>query len=130
MVCARDGDTDFFNIVTVVLQRDTLAPYVFIICLDFVLRTSIDLIKDSFFFKKRNSRYPAKTITDANNAADQALHANTPTQTKSWLHSFEQVAVGISLHLSTNQTEFIRFKQKSISSSLSCKPLKLIGQFT
>ena len=25
-VCSPDGDTDFFDIVTVVLQRDTLAP--------------------------------------------------------------------------------------------------------
>ena len=39
-----DGDTDYFNIVTGVLQGDTLAPYLFIICLDYVLRTSIDKI--------------------------------------------------------------------------------------
>ena len=29
-----DGDTDYFNIVAVVLQGDTLAPYLFIICVD------------------------------------------------------------------------------------------------
>ena len=40
-----DGDTDYFNIVVGVLQRDTLARYLFIICLDYVLRTSIDKIK-------------------------------------------------------------------------------------
>ena len=32
-VCSSDGDTDFFDIVTDGLQRDTLAPYRFIICL-------------------------------------------------------------------------------------------------
>ena len=37
-----DGDTDYFDIVAGVLQGYTLAPYLFIICLDYVLRTSID----------------------------------------------------------------------------------------
>ena len=44
-----DGDTEYFNIVAGVLQGDTLAPYVFIICLDYVLRTSIDKIKENGF---------------------------------------------------------------------------------
>ena len=39
-----DGDTEYFDIVAGVLQVDTLAPYLFIICLDYVLRTSIDKI--------------------------------------------------------------------------------------
>ena len=42
-----DGDTDYFDIVAGVQQRDTLAPYLFIICLDYVLRTSIDLMKEN-----------------------------------------------------------------------------------
>ena len=37
-----DGDTDYFDIVAGVLQGDILAPYLFIICLDYVLKTSID----------------------------------------------------------------------------------------
>ena len=41
-VHSPDGDTDYFDIVAGVLQGDTLAPYFFIICLDNVLRTSID----------------------------------------------------------------------------------------
>ena len=39
-ICSPDGDTDYFDIVTCVLQGDTLAPYLFIICLDYVLKTS------------------------------------------------------------------------------------------
>ena len=34
MVRSPDGDTPFFDITTGVLQADTLAPYLFIICLD------------------------------------------------------------------------------------------------
>ena len=40
-VHSLNGDTDY-NIVAGVLQGDTLAPYLFIICLDYVLRTSMD----------------------------------------------------------------------------------------
>ena len=36
-VHSPDGDTGFFDIVAGVLQGDTLAPYLFIICLDYVL---------------------------------------------------------------------------------------------
>ena len=44
-----DGDTDYFDIVAGVLQGDILAPYLFIICLDYVLRTSIDKIQEKWF---------------------------------------------------------------------------------
>ena len=51
-----DGDTDSFDIVAGVLQGDTLAPYLFIICLDYVLRTSIVLIKNGFTLKKKKKQ--------------------------------------------------------------------------
>ena len=35
-VRSPDGDTEYFDIVAGVLQGDTLAPYLFIICLDYV----------------------------------------------------------------------------------------------
>ena len=58
-VCSPDGDTDYSNIVTGVLQGDTLAQYMFIICLNYVLRMSIDLMKENSFklTKERSRRY-------------------------------------------------------------------------
>ena len=55
-----------------VLQSDTLSPYLFIIYLEYVLRTSIDKIKENGFelTKKRSRRYPTQTITDADYADD------------------------------------------------------------
>ena len=49
-------ETEYFDIVAGVLQVDTLAPYLFIICLDYVLRTSIDKTKENGFesAKKRS----------------------------------------------------------------------------
>ena len=40
-----DGDADFFEIIAGILQEDTEALYLFIIWLDYVPRTSIDLRK-------------------------------------------------------------------------------------
>ena len=34
MVHLSDGDTDFFDFVTGVLQADTFAPYIFMTCQD------------------------------------------------------------------------------------------------
>ena len=45
MVRLPDGDTDYFDIVTWVLLGDKLAPYLLILCLYYVLRTSIGLLK-------------------------------------------------------------------------------------
>ena len=66
-VCSPDGNTDYFDIVAGVLQGDTLAPYLFIICLDYVLGTSIDKIKEKGLklTKERSRRYPAQITTDA-----------------------------------------------------------------
>ena len=45
-ISSPDGDTDFFDIVARVMQGDKLVPYLFILCLDYVLQTSIDLKKE------------------------------------------------------------------------------------
>ena len=113
-VRSPDGDTEYFDIVAGVLQGDTLAPYLFIICLDYVLRTSIDNIRENGFVltKKRSRRYPAKTITDADYADDIALLANTPKQAETLLHSLERAAAGIGLHVNAHKTEYMCFNQK------------------
>ena len=43
------GSTKLFNIVIGVLQKDTLASYLLIICLDCIIRMLIDLIKENGF---------------------------------------------------------------------------------
>ena len=42
MVCSPVGDTDYFDIFTGVFQGDTLATFLFIICLDNVQRTNVN----------------------------------------------------------------------------------------
>ena len=104
-VRSPDGDTEYFDIVAGVLQGDTLAPYLFIICLDYVLRTSTDKIKENGFelTKKRSRREPWKTITDADNDDDIAILANAPNQAETLLHSLELAAAGIGLHVNAHK---------------------------
>ena len=108
-VRSPDGDTEYFDIVAGVLQGDTLVPYLFIICLDYVLRTSIDKIKENGFelTKKRSRRYPATTITDADYADDIAILANTPDQAETLLHNLERVAATIGLYVNAHKTEYM-----------------------
>ena len=46
VVLTPEGETTNFNIKTGVLQGDPLAPYIFIIVLDYALRTAIETEKD------------------------------------------------------------------------------------
>ena len=60
-VRSPDGDTEYFYIVARVLQGDSLAPYLFIICLDYVLRTSIDKIRENVWAEKeKKQKVPCK----------------------------------------------------------------------
>ena len=61
-VHSSDGHTDYFNIVAGVLQGDSLALYLFIICLDNMLRTSVDIMKDSSWQRKEAEDTPYKQL--------------------------------------------------------------------
>ena len=107
-VRSPDGDTDYFDIVAGVLQGDTLAPYLFIICLEHMLRMSTDLMKENGFklAKERSRRYPTQTITDVDYADD------------------------IDLHVNADKTEYICFNQRGDIFTLKNGPLKLVDKFT
>ena len=65
MIRSPEGKTDVFDIVTEVLQGDTLAAFLFIISLDFVPRKSTDLMREDDFTieKPRSRRCPAEIMT-------------------------------------------------------------------
>ena len=131
-VRSPDGDTEYFDIVAGVLQGDTLVPYLFIICLDYVLTTSIDKIEENGFelTKKRSRRYSKKTITDADYADDITILANRPNQAETLLDSLEQAAAGIGLHVNAHKTENMCFNQTGDISTLDGTSLKLVDKFT
>ena len=131
-VRSPDGDTEYFDIVARVLQGETLAPYHFIICLYYVLRISIDKIRENGFelTKKRSRRYPAKPITDTDYADDIAILANTPNPAEELLKGLERGAAGIGLNVDAHKTEYMYFNQTGDIYTLEGTSLKLVGKST
>ena len=109
-VRSPDADIDCFEIEAGVLQGFTLSQYLFIVvCLDYMLRTSIDKMKDNDFklANERSRRYPAKTIMDADYAKGIALLANIPTKSEALPHSLEKAAGVIGHIINTDKSEYV-----------------------
>ena len=97
-----------------------------------MLRTSIDKIKENGFelTKKRSRRYPIKTITDADYADDIMILVNTLNQAEKLLHSLEQAATSIGLHVNAHKTEYMCFNQTGDISTQDGSSLKMVDKFT
>ena len=93
---------------------------------------SIDWMKENSFklTKEWSRRYPAQKITDVDYASDIALLVNTPSQAETLLHSLEQAAAGIGLHVNAHKTEYMCFNQTGDIFTLNGISLKLIDKFT
>ena len=112
MFRSPDGDTPFFEITTGVLQQgDTLAPFLFIICLDYILKNSLDFNKELGFTisKRKSTRYPAVSITDADYADDIALTTNDLSEENTLLLLIEEKANEIGLKINSGKTEYMSF---------------------
>ena len=113
-ILTPDGETDPFDILAGILQGDTLAPFLFIIVIDYVLRTSVDTISNKGLELKprASSRYPAEHITDADFADDIALVANTLKNAQELLTSLEYASNSVGLYLNDTKTEYINICQE------------------
>ena len=127
-VRSPDGDTEFFDILAGVLQGDTLAPFLFIICLDYVLRSSVDKISNLglTLTKARGRRFPASTITDADYADDLALMSDTIAEAETLLHKLEIAAGDVGLYVNASKTEFMCYNQDGSMNTLAGKSLKQV----
>ena len=74
-VITEDGLTEAFHILAGVLQGDTLAPYLFVITVDYIMLKATE--NDDFGFtlhSRRSRRYPEIKVTDTD-ASTAATHA-------------------------------------------------------
>ena len=135
MVRSLDGDTPFFEITTGILQGDTLAPFLFIICLDYILKNSLDCNKELGFTisKSKSSSYTAVSITDSDYADDIALITYDLSEANTLLLLIEEKANEIGLKINAGNTEYMSFnhneKTKSISKSLNGENIKKVDDF-
>ena len=132
MVRSPDGDTELFDINSGVLQGDTLAPLLFIITLDYVLRTSIDLHKDLGLTlqKSRGRRYPTVTISDADYADDLALFADSCSDAEKLLHVLEEKANSVRLRVNIRKTQNFNINTDHKVRSVKGTQLKSVDNYT
>ena len=112
-VITPDGETELFDIVAGVLQGDTLAPYLFTIVLDHVMRqTAGGNEKLGFEIERRQSRrHPATVITDLDFADDIALLSEEIEQAQQLLERLELQSAKVGLHLNDKKTKVMSYNQ-------------------
>ena len=102
-----DGLTEFFETLIGVLQGDTLAPFLFIVVLDYVLRNSMSLDQGLTIEPRRSRRVLGVKATDLDFADDLALLSDTIEQAEKLLHDLEHAAQLVGLSLNVAKTEFM-----------------------
>ena len=134
VVISPDGETDAFEILAGVLQGDTLAPYLFIIVLDYVMRMSIGQDKDTLGFTvtpRRSRRYPAEILTDLDFADDIALLSDTLQQAQNLLSRVESAAATVGLQMNASKTKFMTYniKGNAVLYTIDGKHLDQVNDF-
>ena len=133
-VFTSDGITELFSISSGILQGDTLAPLLFIIVLDYVLRTSVDSITDKGLQIecRKSSRHPSKHVTDVDFADDLALVSDNLKNAQALLASLESAANSVGLYLNDDKTEYIAITENEDVSGIqssSGRFLKRVDDF-
>ena len=118
-VISPDGSTELFKIMKGVLQGDTLAPYLFVIVLDYALRKAIIGREEELGFlleSRRSRRYQAKCLTDLEFADDIMLASNEISQAQELLSCVERFSYEIGLELNVKKTKCMLFNNAKNSS--------------
>ena len=91
-VVTPDGESEDFRIHAGVLQGDTLAPFLFIVALDYALRKAIAGREEELGFtltRRRSRRQPAVVLTDLDYADDICLVSKQAEQAQELLTRVE-----------------------------------------
>ena len=126
-VVTKDGNTEFFNIKAGVLQGDTLAPYLFIIMVDYIMRTATQDSEHLGFTitERQNRRHPATYLTDTDFADDIALLSNTVADAQKLLTLVVEAAKNIGLNINEGKTEYMVYNiSEDNHLSANGKPIK------
>ena len=129
-VRSPDGDTEFFNIIARVLQGDTLAPYLFIIVLDYVLR-NLDQNKTLGFTlrKQLSRRYPAEMLTDADFDNVLVILSDKIRNAEKLLKILETAVASVGLYMNTTKTKLIAVNTEGIITAQNGCDLKQVKDF-
>ena len=109
LVVTPEGNTDILQVDTGVLQGDPLAPFLFIICLDYTLSTTIFPPDGLTLERKGSRRVPPEKLAKLSVADDIALMEDTINKAESLLHKIETATQNIGLFLSASKTKAMHF---------------------
>jgi hypothetical protein len=107
-VSTVDGDTDTFPIETGVLQGDTLAPFLFIVVVDYLLRQAFGVVDNNLGIQvkaRKCSREPAKHLTDFDYADDIAVLGSSRANAQTLLNSLVDAAAAVGLKVNAKKTK-------------------------
>ena len=108
-VLTSEGFTELFDILAGVLQGDTLAPYLFVIVVDYCMKLTMEKHPDIGFTIKpaRSKRHKAVKLADTEFADDIALLTNTIAEAQKLLHTVEEVAASVGLSMNESKTKYM-----------------------
>ena len=103
-----DGPTNEFFTTTGILPADTLAPYLFVIVVDYLLRQSKEALKSKGIdMPSKTSREKDKYLTDLDYADDIALTTMLLQDAQHLLASSEDASAKVGLFLNAKKTEYM-----------------------
>ena len=117
------GETEIFEIESGILQGDTLAPYIFIIILDYVMRKTISGREEELGFKlerRKSRRIGLKLLMDLDFADDIALITEEVNQAQNFLIALETEAESVGLNCNSAKTEYQTWNQDPEGGFHSC----------
>ena len=107
-----EGNTDYFRMFAGVMQGDTLAPYLFVIVLDYAMRKAITGRENELGLTlqhRQSSRFPEQSICDLDFADDIVLLSNEIEQARKLLQSVQRECRSVGLELNAKKTEAMYF---------------------
>ena len=133
-ILSPDGETEFFKILAGVLQGDTLAPYLFTIVIDYIMRLTIEDKSSQLGFTlhpRRSRRIHSVDVTDLCFADDIALLCNELCQANELLQRLETEARKVGLRVNAKKTELMAFNQESETdvTSINGNHIKKVDNF-
>ena len=114
-----DGPTNEFFTTTGILPADTLAPYLFVIVVDYLLRQSKEALKSKGIdMLSKTSREKDKYLTDLDYADDIALTAMLLQDAQHLLESLEDASAKVGLFLNAKKTEYMSIRGNECPASI------------
>ena len=106
-------------------------PFLFVICLDYVLRISVDKCNESslMLLLATSRRFPTKKVSDTDYGKDLALLSDNSYTAQNLLYILQQSAAFIGLHVNVTKTNYMCYNPDGPIENLNKTPLKKENHF-